>query len=155
MKQTPALPRFIFASRWLQLPLYLGLIAAQAVYVFHFWVELVHLIEAAFGSQAALDALVTSIGYKTGMTVTHLSESITMLVVLGLMAHHERGGEPAHARLVHVVVDRLRHHRPDPLHRRHDRALCGRCHAIPGFRHASGRIAGGQFTSGLVDWSDR
>jgi uncharacterized protein (TIGR00645 family) len=55
------------------------------VYVFHFWVELVHLIEAAFGSQAALDALVTSIGYKNGMTVTQLSESITMLVVLGLI----------------------------------------------------------------------
>ena len=29
----------IFASRWLQLPLYLGLILAQAVYVFHFWVS--------------------------------------------------------------------------------------------------------------------
>jgi uncharacterized membrane protein YqhA len=43
----------IFASRWLQLPLYLGLILAQAVYVFHFWVELVHLIEAAFGNKAA------------------------------------------------------------------------------------------------------
>ena len=42
------LPGLIFASRWLQLPLYLGLIAAQAVYVFHFWVELVHLLEAAF-----------------------------------------------------------------------------------------------------------
>ncbi len=35
------LPNLIFASRWLQLPLYLGLIGAQAVYVFHFWVELV------------------------------------------------------------------------------------------------------------------
>jgi uncharacterized membrane protein YqhA len=30
------LPNFIFASRWLQLPLYLGLILAQAVYVYHF-----------------------------------------------------------------------------------------------------------------------
>ena len=38
------LPSLIFASRWLQLPLYLGLILAQAVYVFQFWVELVHLI---------------------------------------------------------------------------------------------------------------
>ena len=38
-----SLPSLIFASRWLQLPLYLGLILAQAVYVFHFWVELVHL----------------------------------------------------------------------------------------------------------------
>ena len=38
-------------SRWLQLPLYVGLILAQCVYVFHFWVELVHLVEAAFGSR--------------------------------------------------------------------------------------------------------
>jgi hypothetical protein len=58
-------PTLIFASRWLQLPLYLGLILAQAVYVVHFLVELEHLIEAAFGSQTALQALVTSIGYKT------------------------------------------------------------------------------------------
>jgi uncharacterized membrane protein YqhA len=28
------LPALIFSSRWLQLPLYLGLIAAQGVYVF-------------------------------------------------------------------------------------------------------------------------
>mgnify|MGYP006145132663 CR=1 FL=1 len=48
------LPQLIFASRWLQLPLYLGLILAQCVYVFHFWVELVHLIEAAFGNKEAL-----------------------------------------------------------------------------------------------------
>ena len=37
------IPRFIFASRWLQFPLYLGLILAQGVYVFHFWVELIDL----------------------------------------------------------------------------------------------------------------
>ena len=36
--------KMLFASRWLQLPLYLGLILAQCVYVFHFWVELVHLV---------------------------------------------------------------------------------------------------------------
>ena len=56
------LPSLIFASRWLQLPLYLGLILAQAVYVFHFWVELVHLIEAVFGNTEALQKLVSSIG---------------------------------------------------------------------------------------------
>lgn len=38
---------FIFASRWLQAPLYLGLIIAQAVYVVLFFVELWHLIENA------------------------------------------------------------------------------------------------------------
>ena len=79
------LPAFIFASRWLQLPLYLGLIAAQGVYVFHFWVELVHLLEAAFGSQTALQALVSSIGYKETANVTSLNETIIMLVVLALI----------------------------------------------------------------------
>jgi uncharacterized protein (TIGR00645 family) len=79
------IPRLIFASRWLQLPLYLGLILAQAVYVFHFWVELVHLLEAAFGSEPALQALVSSIGYKADAPVTHLNETIIMLVVLALI----------------------------------------------------------------------
>ena len=79
------LPSLIFASRWLQLPLYLGLILAQAVYVFHFWVELVHLVEAAFGNTAALKQLVTSIGYKSDFEVTALNETIIMLVVLALI----------------------------------------------------------------------
>lgn len=79
------LSRFIFASRWLQLPLYLGLIAAQGVYVFHFWVELVHLLEAVFGSQTALQELITSIGYKADSVPTKLNEAIIMLVILGLI----------------------------------------------------------------------
>ncbi len=84
-KQMRALPRLIFSSRWLQLPLYLGLIAAQGVYVVHFLVELVHLIEAAFGNQAALQALVTSIGYKTTAPISSLNETVIMLVVLALI----------------------------------------------------------------------
>ena len=79
------LPRLIFASRWLQLPLYLGLIAAQGVYVFHFWVELVHLLEAAFGNQTALQALVTSMGYESSAPLTALNETLIMLVVLALI----------------------------------------------------------------------
>ncbi len=79
------LPKLIFASRWLQLPLYLGLIVAQAVYVVHFLVELTHLVEAAFGSQIALQALVTSIGYKTDAPPTSLNETVIMLVVLALI----------------------------------------------------------------------
>jgi uncharacterized protein (TIGR00645 family) len=54
---------FIFWSRWLQAPLYLGLIAAQAVYVYQFMHELVHLVTKA-GS---------------------LSENEVMLIVLGLI----------------------------------------------------------------------
>ena len=79
------LPALIFASRWLQLPLYLGLIAAQGVYVWHFLVELWHLIEAAFGNQAALQALVNSIGYKPEAAITSLNETVIMLVVLALI----------------------------------------------------------------------
>ena len=91
------LPNLIFASRWLQLPLYLGLILAQGVYVFQFWVELVHLVEAAFGNQTALATLVKSSGYQaaailgpdgkvTGYEpITHLNETIIMLVVLALI----------------------------------------------------------------------
>jgi uncharacterized protein (TIGR00645 family) len=91
------LPRLIFASRWLQLPLYLGLILAQAIYVFQFWTELVHLIEAAFGNQDALAMLVKSIGYKAvpikdaaGAVIGYepiakLNETVLMLVVLGLI----------------------------------------------------------------------
>ena len=50
MSTTPApprlgpLPALIFSSRWLQLPLYLGLIVAQGVYVYLFVKELIHLI---------------------------------------------------------------------------------------------------------------
>ena len=79
------MPSFIFASRWLQLPLYVGLILAQAVYVFHFWVELVHLIEAAFGNQDALKLIYQASGQKADVVPTHLTETTIMLVVLGLI----------------------------------------------------------------------
>lgn len=95
-KRMRALPNFIFMSRWLQLPLYLGLILGQCVYVFHFWVELVHLIEAAFGNQAALAALVDGMGYQfpsvvdstgkiIGQQVPKLTETVIMLAVLALI----------------------------------------------------------------------
>jgi uncharacterized protein (TIGR00645 family) len=79
------LPNLIFASRWLQLPLYLGLIAAQAVYVVHFLLELWHLVEAAAGSKVALQQLISSIGYKATVEATNLNETIIMLVVLALI----------------------------------------------------------------------
>jgi uncharacterized protein (TIGR00645 family) len=42
------LERTIFASRWLQAPLYMGLIVAQGVYVYQFFVELWHLMHGVF-----------------------------------------------------------------------------------------------------------
>lgn len=57
--------KLIFASRWLQAPLYLGLIVAQCVYVYQFMVELKHLI--------------------MGALTEHVSETVIMLSVLGLI----------------------------------------------------------------------
>ena len=57
------LPALIFSSRWLQLPLYLGLILAQCVYVFLFIKDLIHLISDA----------------------AHMTEQLIMLAVLGLI----------------------------------------------------------------------
>jgi uncharacterized protein (TIGR00645 family) len=60
------LGRLIFLSRWLQAPLYLGLIVAQGVYVYRFFLELLHLM---------------SIAVDTGK----VKEAEVMLVVLGLI----------------------------------------------------------------------
>ncbi|WP_306581276.1 YqhA family protein, partial [Dokdonella sp.] len=39
------LAQLIFMSRWLQLPLYVGLIVAQIVYVYQFMQDLTHLVK--------------------------------------------------------------------------------------------------------------
>ena len=59
------LPRWIFMSRWLQAPLYIGLIVAQGVYVWQFWLELVHLMSM--------------------MADKTMTETALMLIVLGLI----------------------------------------------------------------------
>jgi len=83
--QIPFVPRLIFMSRWLQLPLYLGLIVAQAVYVYYFWVELVHLVEAAFGSQEAAASILKNITPIGATEINAAPETVVMLVVLGLI----------------------------------------------------------------------
>ncbi|MFI1733221.1 TIGR00645 family protein [Streptomyces acidicola] len=44
--RVPSLGHALFASRWLQAPLYFGLVVAQAVYVYEFFGELGNLIRA-------------------------------------------------------------------------------------------------------------
>jgi uncharacterized membrane protein YqhA len=85
LKMQP-LPNLIFMSRWLQLPLYLGLIVAQVVYVVQFWVELDHLVRAALGSQEALEAIRLSVAVPGAENAQIKSrETLTMLLVLGLI----------------------------------------------------------------------
>ena len=64
-KKLRPLPRWIFMSRWLQAPLYIGLIVAQGVYVWQFWIELAHLISM--------------------MSERNVTETALMLIVLGLI----------------------------------------------------------------------
>lgn len=69
---TATLGAFIFASRWLQAPLYLGLIIAQLVYVIVFGFDLAHLIENVWKGIFHIDG-------------AHLDEADIMLSVLGLI----------------------------------------------------------------------
>lgn len=84
IRKLSPLSNLIFASRWLQLPLYLGLILAQCVYVFHFWVELVDLIGAAMGNVDSLNHIIDAVGLS-GNRPQRLTETVIMLVVLGLI----------------------------------------------------------------------
>ena len=79
------LPSLIFASRWLQLPLYLGLIVAQAIYVWLFWQELYYLVLAAFGNQEALVHILDAVTVEGAAKLTKLNETVIMRVVLGLI----------------------------------------------------------------------
>jgi uncharacterized protein (TIGR00645 family) len=79
------LPGLIFASRWLQLPLYLGLIVAQAIYVWLFWQELYYLLLAAFGNDGALEHVIDAVTVQGVERPVKLTETVIMLVVLGLI----------------------------------------------------------------------
>ncbi len=79
------LPAFIFASRWLQLPLYLGLIVAQGIYVWMFWQELYHLLLAAFGNAHSLTHVIDAVTVEGVKRPDKLTETVIMLVVLGLI----------------------------------------------------------------------
>ena len=79
------IPALIFASRWLQLPLYLGLIVAQAIYVWLFWQELYYLVMAAFGDAGALSHILDSVTVEGATRPKKPNETVIMLVVLGLI----------------------------------------------------------------------
>lgn len=79
------LPRVIFMSRWLQLPLYIGLILAQAIYTYHFWVELTDLLGAVFGNATSLEHILDIVTVTGAERPKALNETTIMLVVLALI----------------------------------------------------------------------
>jgi uncharacterized protein (TIGR00645 family) len=76
-KLTHAMEGFIFWSRWLQAPLYLGLIAAQAVYVFQFMHELVHLISKA-GTLTEVEVMLIVLGLIDVVMIANLLIMVTI-----------------------------------------------------------------------------
>jgi uncharacterized protein (TIGR00645 family) len=73
------LPAFIFASRWLQLPLYLGLIVAQLVYVALFFEELLHLVPILWNDNALTETV-----QRLGIAERN-KETVIMIIVLSLI----------------------------------------------------------------------
>src|SRR5215211_6379893 len=86
------LPSLIFSSRWLQLPLYLGLIVAQCVYVFLFIKELVHLVLHAPGFTEQQIMLVV-LGL---IDVVMISNLLVMVIVGGYETFVSRLGLQGH-----------------------------------------------------------
>lgn len=80
-RQPPALNRleyWVFASRWLQAPMYFGLIIAQMVYVYKFLVELAHLVTKV-GSMTETDVLLVVLGLVDVVMVANL----LLMVIVG------------------------------------------------------------------------
>jgi uncharacterized protein (TIGR00645 family) len=78
-KKNNIMSNILFGSRWLQVPLYLGLIVAQAVYVFFFGVELVHLVSKA-STLVEADIMLIVLGL---IDVVMISNLLIMVIVGG------------------------------------------------------------------------
>ena len=78
------LEKAIFASRWLQAPLYVGLIVAQGVYVYQFFVELWHLLHAAATQPAEIKDLSTFIMLNVlGLIDVVMIANLLIMVIIG------------------------------------------------------------------------
>ncbi|MFI6602730.1 TIGR00645 family protein [Nonomuraea sp. NPDC050536] len=73
----------MFASRWLQVPLYLGLIVAQGVYVWQFMVDLWHLLGGTFRGEKAFDEVTVMLSVLGLIDVVMISNLLIMVIVGG------------------------------------------------------------------------
>ena len=73
-----AMEGFIFWSRWLQAPLYLGLIVAQGVYVYQFMIELWHLV-GKVGSLTDTEVMLIVLGLIDVVMIANL----LIMVIIG------------------------------------------------------------------------
>lgn len=73
----------IFASRWLQAPLYIGLIVAQLIYVIVFWVDLFHLLADVFTDWGKLDETTIMLTVLGLIDVVMIANLLIMVIIGG------------------------------------------------------------------------
>ncbi len=78
------LEKTIFASRWLQAPLYVGLIVAQGIYVYQFFAELWHLLHFAIQHPAEVKDPSTHIMLGVlGLIDVVMIANLLIMVIIG------------------------------------------------------------------------
>ena len=79
------LDKTLVASRWLQAPLYVGLIVAQGVYVYQFFVELWHLLHLAIDGAPAggPDLSTTTMLMVLGLIDVVMIANLLIMVIIG------------------------------------------------------------------------
>ncbi|UOE45421.1 TIGR00645 family protein [Agromyces larvae] len=91
-----AIGGLIFTSRWLQAPLYLGLIVAQAIYVVVFMVELWHLGEDVLLHAAEIDEAKIMLAVLGLIDVVMIANLLIMVIIGGYETFVSRIGVDGH-----------------------------------------------------------
>ena len=90
----PSLGYVLFATRWLQAPLYFGLVVAQGVYVYQFFHELIPLIKQVYdGELAESDVMLTVLNLVDVVMIANL---LIMVIVGGYETFVSRIGLHGH-----------------------------------------------------------
>jgi uncharacterized protein (TIGR00645 family) len=73
-------PALIFAARWLQLPLYLGLILAMGIYVVQFWKEMMHLLHVVASKDISETEIMLGV---LGLIDVVMIANLLIMVIIG------------------------------------------------------------------------
>ncbi|MFF0445986.1 IS21-like element helper ATPase IstB [Streptomyces sp. NPDC004609] len=90
----PSLGYALFATRWLQAPLYFGLVAAQGVYVYKFFNELLHLVQHVMTGRA--DETHVMLAVLKLVDVVMIANLLIMVIVGGYETFVSRIGLQGH-----------------------------------------------------------
>ncbi|QEO16283.1 TIGR00645 family protein [Agromyces intestinalis] len=91
-----AIGGLIFTSRWLQAPLYLGLIVAQAIYVVVFVIELWHLGEGVIAHPEKIDEATIMLSVLGLIDVVMIANLLIMVIIGGYETFVSRIGVDGH-----------------------------------------------------------